>query len=62
MESTAEALTEKIRSLTPEQLSQVEQLIASLRAEHPYRAALSLSEAAFGRVWTNSEDDVYGAL
>ena len=61
MESAAEALTARIRSLTPEQLSQVEQLIASLQADDPYRAALSLSETAFARVWSNSEDDVYDA-
>jgi hypothetical protein len=65
MSRAAETLSEKIQSLSPEQLAEVEEFIESLqlhtdRAEG--HASAFLSEHAFEAVWNNPEDDVYDAL
>jgi hypothetical protein len=60
------SLSEKIQSLTPEQVLEVEEFIATLSAHDPHhslrQASTTLSEAAFAAVWDNPEDDVYDAL
>ena len=56
------SIHEKIQSLTPEQLTEVEALIAALQAEDQERATRSLSEPAFAAVWNDPANDVYDAL
>lgn len=59
-------LLEKIRALSPEKLTQVEDFVDFLAArDEDHRlsqAAARMSEAAFARVWDNPEDAVYDAL
>jgi hypothetical protein len=59
-------LTEKIRTLSPEQLREVEDFVEflRLRAEERglTRAAATVSNPAFQAVWSNPEDDAYDAL
>ena len=66
MNQHANALTEKIRSLTPDQLAEVEDFVEFLRLRaqerNLSRAASVLSDPAFQAVWSNSEDDAYDAL
>ena len=59
-------LVEKISRLPPERLAEVEAFVDFLSARDPerqiVRAAEAMSEATFGQVWNNPEDDVYDAL
>jgi hypothetical protein len=61
-----QALIEKIRSLPPEKIAQVEDFVDFLRhrTEDRYliNAATRLSENSFQKVWRNSEDDDYDRL
>jgi hypothetical protein len=62
MDST---LAEKIGTLTPEQISEVQDFIDSLRlaasTDVPPTMPASLSEPAFAAIWSDPEDDVYDA-
>jgi hypothetical protein len=66
MDRNAAILTEKIRTLSPEQLSEVDDFVEflRLRAEERglARAAVIMSAPAFEAVWANPEDDAYDAL
>jgi hypothetical protein len=59
-------LAEKIRSLSPEQINEVEDFIESLRLRGEEsgltRSAAAMSAPAFEAVWANPEDDAYDAL
>ena len=59
-------LTEKIRTLSPEQLSEVDDFVEFLRVRAEERGlartASAVSAAAFEAVWTNTEDDAYDSL
>jgi hypothetical protein len=66
MEQTVERITEKIHTLTSEQLAEVERFVESLqmweRDRELAKAVTALSAPAFEAVWNNPEDDVYDAL
>ncbi len=66
MHRDAAVLTEKIRTLSPEQIGEVEDFVEfiRLRAEERgvTRTAATASGPAFEAVWANPEDDVYDAL
>lgn len=60
-----ETLIEKIRSLPPEQIAEVEDFVDSLAQRDDCRlvqAAAKLSEEAFRQVWDNEEDAAYDRL
>jgi hypothetical protein len=60
-----ETLIEKIRSLPPEKVAEVEEFVDLLRTSNERSltsAASKLSEAAFARVWDNPDDAVYDRL
>ena len=62
----ADALIEKIQTLPPEQLAEVEDFVdfICLREQQRAltRAAAAASARAFAAVWDNPEDDAYDAL
>ncbi len=62
----ADSLIDKIQSLTPAQLSEVEEFIESLQGLEQVRtlshASAELSEPSLERIWSNPEDDAYDAL
>ena len=62
----AETLIEKIASLPPDRLTEVEDFVDFLRMRDQQRrfavAAAATSTASFARIWNNPEDDVYDAL
>ncbi|MFZ4122914.1 MAG: hypothetical protein ACOYKM_14795 [Caulobacterales bacterium] len=62
----SQALIEKIRTLSPESIAEIEGFVDFLRARDSdralTRAALASSETAFAKVWSNPEDDAYDAL
>lgn len=65
--STAEeALFDKIRSLSPERIAEVEYFVELLRLRDDdklvTRAASALAEDAFAKVWNNAADDGYDRL
>jgi hypothetical protein len=66
MNRLASNLAEKLDTLSPEQVSAVDEFVEFLRARGQDRAVTqataALSEPAFGAVWNNPEDDVYDAL
>jgi hypothetical protein len=62
MDQTVAALSEKIQTLSSEQLAEVEEFIESLQGHGYSRSFASLSEPAFAAVWNNPEDDAYDAL
>jgi hypothetical protein len=66
MNQRAVALTDKIGSLSPEQLAEVEDFVEFLRMRGQerglVRAAATASNPAFEAVWSNPEDDAYDAL
>ena len=66
MNQDTRILAEKIRTLSPEQMSEVDDFVEflRLRAEERglARAAAAVSTPAFDAVWTNPEDDAYDAL
>jgi hypothetical protein len=59
-------LSEKIQTLSAEQISEVEDFVEFLRVRGQEReltrAAAAVSAPAFAAVWNNPEDDVYDAL
>ena len=59
-------LTEKIQSLTSDQIAEVEDFVEFLRFRGHERAltraSAEASAPAFEAVWSNPEDDVYDAL
>ncbi|WP_448533792.1 DUF2281 domain-containing protein [Parathermosynechococcus lividus] len=59
-------LIEKIRQLPPQRVGEVEDFIDFLsqryRDEPTKKAFVQLSEAAFAKVWDNSEDSAYDNL
>jgi len=66
MNSNAGTLTEKIHSLSAEQIAQVEDFVEFLRLRGQERqltrAAAALSSPAFEAVWDNPEDAAYDAI
>jgi len=66
MQNAAVHLSEKIKTLSSEQLAEVEDFIDFLRLRaqerETTRAAAKLSESAFEAIWSNPEDDAYDAL
>ena len=66
MDLNAAALTEKIRTLSPEQVIEVENFVEFLRLRDRDRELTRISAGAtvpaFEAVWANPEDDVYDAL
>ena len=61
-----ETLMDKIRSLPPERVAEVEDFVDFLTARdqdrHVTQAAARLSEEAFRAVWDNSDDAEYDRL
>jgi len=59
-------LSQKIRTLSPEQIAEVENFVEFLRLRAQERgltqAAAALSTPAFETIWANPEDDAYDAL
>ena len=64
MPPNTQALTEKIHTLPPDRLLQVEDFVDFLRLREQERALASAaaSAPAFAAVWNNPEDDAYDAL
>jgi hypothetical protein len=66
MNGNVENLAEKIQTLSPEQMAEVEDFVDFLRLRSQdrnlVRASAELSSASFTKVWSNPEDDVYDAL
>ena len=61
MQSALDSVTQKIQFLSPEQLSEIEDLIATMKKDED-QAILALSEPSFAAVWNDPENDVYDAL
>ena len=61
-----DTLIQKIRSLPPERITEVEDFVDFLRTrdaeQQLTRAAAKASEPAFRKVWDNPEDAAYDAL
>ena len=59
-------LSEKIQTLSPEQIHEVENFVEFLRLRGQEQAltrtAAAVSGPAFAAVWNNPEDDAYDAL
>jgi hypothetical protein len=66
MNSNASTLTEKIHSLSAEQIVEVEDFVEFVRLRGQERgltrAASAVSAPAFEAVWNNPEDAAYDAL
>ena len=66
MNSNANTLTEKIQSLSAEQIVEVEDFVEFVRLRGQERgltrAASAMSAPAFEAVWNNPEDAAYDAL
>jgi hypothetical protein len=66
MNSKLSTLSEKIETLSPEQITVVEDFVEFLRLRGQerelVRSAAATSNPAFEGVWNNPEDDVYDAL
>jgi hypothetical protein len=66
MDTIADRLSKTIRTLTPEQIAEVQRFIATLQPCREdavsSRSSASLSDPAFAAIWSNPEDDVYDAL
>lgn len=64
--STSSALIEKIRSLPPDRVAEVEDFVDFLAARdqdrHLLEAAGRVSEGAFRAVWDNADDAEYDRL
>jgi hypothetical protein len=61
----SEKLIEKIKSLPPERVAEVEDFVDFIAQRDERRlvqAATELSEESFSRVWDNEEDSVYDQL
>jgi hypothetical protein len=61
-----QTLIEKIRSLSPEKIAQLEDFVDFLRQReqdrHLVRASAKLSESAFQKIWDNPDDADYDRL
>ena len=61
-----QTLIEKIRTLPPEKIAEVEDFVDFLRQRNEdlllTKACTKLSEKAFQKVWDNPEDDDYDRL
>ena len=66
MQRDATVLADKIRTLSPDQISEVEDFIEFLRLRRQERglarSTTELSAPAFEAIWSNPEDDAYDAL
>jgi hypothetical protein len=66
MNSNANTLSEKIQTLSTEQITEVEDFVEFLRfrgqERELTRAAGAVSAPAFEAVWNNPEDDAYDAI
>ena len=66
MNGNVENLAEKIQTLSPEQMTEVENFVDFLRLRSQDRglvqASAELSNPSFAQVWSNPDDDVYDAL
>ena len=66
MNPKAADLADKIRSLSPDQIFELEEFVEFLRARGSdrglTRAAATASAPAFEAVWANPDDDPYDAL
>jgi hypothetical protein len=66
MPANTEALIEKIQTLSPDRLAEVEDFVDFVRFRDRERAltrdAASASAPAFAAIWNNTEDDAYDAL
>ena len=66
MPANPQALIEKIQSLPPDRLTEVEDPVDLIRLRETQRAlaqeAAAASATAFAAIWNNPEDDVYDAL
>jgi hypothetical protein len=66
MKSNLNLLSEKLQTLSAEQITQVEDFVELLRLEghnrELIRSAAAMSGPAFEAIWNNPEDDVYDAL
>jgi len=59
-------ILEKLKSLPPERVAEVEDFVDFLRARYEERSATRTAtraaEPAFGRIWENEDDAAYDAL
>jgi len=66
MNANASTLTEKIQSLSAEQIVEVEDFVEFVRLRGQERAltraASAISAPAFEAIWNNPEDSAYDAL
>ena len=66
MYANVQILIEKIQSLPPEQMAEVDDFVDFLRLRKQERSltqmAAQVSAPAFAAVWDNTEDEVYDAL
>jgi hypothetical protein len=66
MQTNTEALFEKIQTLSPDRLAEVEDFVDFVRFRDQERAltrdAASASAPAFAAIWNNTEDDCYDVL
>jgi len=66
MPANNQALFEKIQTLPPDRLVEVEDFVDFIRLREQERAltrdAAGASAPAFAAIWNNPEDDVYDAL
>ena len=66
MSANIHSLSEKIQTLSTDQIAEVEDFVEFLRVRERdrelTRSAAAISVPAFGTVWNNPEDDAYDAL
>ena len=64
MSLNLKVLMEKMQTLSPDQIREVEDFVDFVRSEKwgLDRSASAMSERSFAAIWTNPEDDVYDAL
>ncbi len=66
MNSNVNTLSEKIQTLSAEQIAELEDFVEFLRLRGEelelVRSAAAVSNPAFEPMWNNQEDDVYDAL
>ena len=66
MNASAQTLIEKIRTLPPERLGEVEDFVDFIRMREQQRdltrAAAEASAPAFAAVWDNPDDGAYDAI
>ena len=66
MPADPQALFDKIQSLPPERIAEVDDLVdfiaSRAQGEQLVRSAMAVSAASFAAMWENPEDDAYDAL